>query len=647
MQSFPKEVENELLSIFQSGKLDEAEKFALSNIKVFPEHLLSWKILGVIHLQRGLFKKSIKINKKIIEINPSDAEGYCYLGSSYKLLGQSSKAIKYFLKAINLREDYSDAILNLANSQAELQRFEDAELNFKKFISLNPKNSNAIFQLGIILDKMERFEEASEAYLSAYKLNQKSLDILFNLATSLMKAEKYEQSLKFYELYNSINPTESKSFFNMGVIHHILQNKKLAIKYYKQSIELNPKSSKAHHKLGFLLTEFFYVDDAEKHYLEAIKIDSSNMDALVDLSSLYFLVGKKDEAEKLLNKAEALNENDPGLIILSLKAKKIKSHAPLFKKAHKAFHNKDNKLKKLQRASLAFSIAESYERSDDFEKAFDYYVSANAIKRSLKHYSIKDDILEFKRLKKNYKFIEDFKPKISSSLNHRIPIFILGMPRSGTSLVEQIISSHRDVYGGGELVFFNRCFDEFIRNSEQLNPKDLLGIRDCYLEKIGQLSDSRFITDKMPQNFRFIGFILNAIPEAKIVYLSRDPGAVCWGNFKQNFNVNGPKYSNDLEHIVDYYKLHEDLMSFWTESCGKEIIMCNYEKLTTNPESEIKKLLKKLDLDWDENCLSPEKNSRHVFTASNQQVRNKIYKNSSKSWEQFKPYIGNLFDRLY
>ena len=579
MQPLLKDAEIQLLNLFQSGKFDEAERVALSNIKTSPEHLLSWKILGVIYLQKGLFKKSIKINKKIIEIDPSDAEGYCYLGSSYKLLGQSSKAIKYFLKAVNLKENYSDAILNLANTQAELSKYEDAHISFKKYIALNPENSNAIFQLGITLDKMEKFEEASDVYLRAYQLNYKNPELLFNLATSLMKSKKNEEALKFYDLYNSINSKNWKSFSNMAYI--------------------------------------------------------------------YFQQGKKDEAIKYLDKAARLEPNHPSVIIKSLLIKEITTQDSLFKKAYELFYKKETLFTEKQRVNLAFNIAKIYESEKDFRKAFEFYDRANFMARNLNPYDVKNDILKFDRIKKLYMVIEGVKPKIKPSLKSQIPIFILGMPRSGTSLIEQIITSHNNVYGAGELGFLTSCFDHFIKNTEQLDLNNLLRFRDCYLEAISQLSDNRFITDKLPHNFRLIGFIYKAIPEAKIIYVSRDPGAICWGNFKQNFAKDQLGYSNNLQDTVKFYNLHKDLMNFWAETYSREIIECNYDRLTNNSEVEIKNLINNLGLDWDENCLYPERNPKTVFTASNQQVKKKIYKNSSKSWEKFKPFLGNLFDELY
>ena len=643
----PKDADNQLLNLFHSGKFNEAERVALGNIQESPEHLLSWKLLGVIYLQKGLFKKSLKFNKKIIEINPSDAEGYCYLGSSYKLLGQSSKAIKYFKKATELKENYSDALLNLAAAQAETKQFDDAALNFQKFIALNPENSDALFQLGVIMDQLEKYEEATEAYLKAYNLNHKNPELFLLVATSLMRCEEYEPSLEFFKLYNLHNSKNWRSFYNMGVIYKISEERlDLAIENLKKSIELNPNHVKAYIKLAEIYVQNNDIDDAEKLYLDATRINPNEFGAYVGLSEISYKRGEKDRSIKYLEKMKELDESHPLTIIRALKINKSSTQDLDFKKAYDLFQK--GSLTNKHKMSLCFRMAETYERSKDFKKAFEFYDRGNEMARVVNPYDREDDILRFKKLKEIYRFIEDFKSKATPDLNQQIPIFILGMPRSGTSLLEQIISSHNEVYGAGELGFLNSCFETFFNSSKELKHENLLRFRECYFENIRQLSGKRFVTDKMPHNFLLIGFIVHAIPEAKIIYSSRDPGAVCWGNFKQNFQqIKSLLYSSNLEDIVHFYKLHNDLMDFWIKKFPRKIIQCKYESLTSNPESEIRRLLDKLELDWDENCLSPEKNSRTVFTASNQQVKQKIYSNSSRKWEKFKPYIGNLFDELY
>ena len=181
----------------------------------------------------------------------------------------------------------------------------------------------------------------------------------------------------------------------------------------------------------------------------------------------------------------------------------------------------------------------------------------------------------------------------------------------------------------------------------EYNSETVLKFKNAYLEKIKNFSDkSLIITDKMPQNFLYIGLIATSFPEAKILQIKRDKAAVCWANYKQWFKSKDLSYSYSINDIIKYYELYEDLMNFWKKFFNNRIYEVNYESLTNNHENEIKKLIKYLNLDWEESCLSPHKNSRAVMTASSLQVRKKIYKGSSKDWQKFQPFLSNTLDNI-
>ena len=232
------------------------------------------------------------------------------------------------------------------------------------------------------------------------------------------------------------------------------------------------------------------------------------------------------------------------------------------------------------------------------------------------------------------------------------PIFILGMPRSGTSLVEQIISSHHKVYGAGELKSLNNIIASLTKHntfieSENLSEKNIFSIREKYLESLANLNISEnIITDKWPLNFKNIGFILSAFPEAKIVHLKRDTTATCWSIYKHYFSDSGNGWAYNLDDLAQFYNLYEDLMEFWHELYPNKIYDISYEDLTTNQEEETRKLLEYCDLEWDEDCLNFHTNNRAVETASSLQVREKMYRGSSEVWKQYWTRIQPLIDGL-
>ena len=227
------------------------------------------------------------------------------------------------------------------------------------------------------------------------------------------------------------------------------------------------------------------------------------------------------------------------------------------------------------------------------------------------------------------------------------PIFILGMPRSGTTLLEQIISAHSEVRGAGELKDLGQLGGMISLGNQSASPEKLLEVRKSYLQKLSRLSGGKkFVTDKMPQNFLYIGLISTVFPEAKIIHVRRDPAATCWSNFKHYFSADGLGYSYNLKDTVRYFKLYQDLMNFWDKTLDFKIYDLNYEALTVHQEQETKRLIEYLELDWEEACLAPQKNKRNIRTASQLQIREKVYKGSSDVWRKFSPYLNGVFDEF-
>ena len=223
------------------------------------------------------------------------------------------------------------------------------------------------------------------------------------------------------------------------------------------------------------------------------------------------------------------------------------------------------------------------------------------------------------------------------------------MPRSGTSLIEQIISSHSKVYGAGELNFITDLINKkFVKNDiyflkdkiENFKKKEFDEFKNKYLESLKRYNfNEKYLIDKAPLNFKWIGFILKSLPNSKIIHCNRDSMDVCWSNYKNFFSSKKISYSYSFRNLGEYYKLYEDLMTFWDTAYKDKIYNVSYEKLTNNPEGEIKKLIEYCGLNWEKNCLNFHENKKAVATASLAQIRKPIYKSSVKNWEN---YVENL-----
>ena len=294
---------------------------------------------------------------------------------------------------------------------------------------------------------------------------------------------------------------------------------------------------------------------------------------------------------------------------------------------------------------LSFALGKVYEDIKDYEKSFFYIAKANKLKKNLLKYDIENDKKLFQKIKNFYQ--NNTLQKLPLVQNEKKIIFILGMPRTGTSLVEQIISSHSEVYGGGEILLLSNYFQKFFKQVE--NKEDIENIfnnfKNNYLNFLNKMSNANIITDKAPLNFRWVGFIKSIFPNSIIIHCSRDPFENSWSIYKNEFE-GGMFFSNDIKDIVNYYKIYQDLMDFWKKNLKNQIFDLKYEDLINNPEQKIKELIKFCDLNWQQNCLEFYKNKKIIKTVSFNQARKPIYKDSIKGASNFKKYLKNLDSEL-
>ena len=395
----------------------------------------------------------------------------------------------------------------------------------------------------------------------------------------------------------------------LGAVLEATGRKSEAVDANQKAVALSPQDAEAHNNLGITLKALGRLDEAEASYNQAIALKPDLADAHRNLT--------------LMKKFDAQDEQYSKMQELYL----------------------DKNISEEQRCHINFGLAKACEDLGDFEQAFAHYSEGNMQRKKLLNYNINKDVERFRKIKSNYPQIayNSLEPeKFSKDL---MPIFIVGMPRSGTTLVEQIISSHSEVTGAGELDFAAQFGAAIATGITEVNNESLLNFRSKYLTKLKSLSNKNLIiTDKMPQNFRYIGLLAAAFPEAKIIHVKRNPAAVCWANYKQYFVSKNIGYCYAIDDVISYHKLYENLMDFWTNMLSNRIYKLDYELLTVNQESETRQLIEYLGLDWDEKCLSPQNNMRSVATASNVQVRKKVYRGSSEQWRKYQPFLNGALD---
>jgi len=640
----PQEQLNSLLKYYQTGRYVDAEKLSVSITKEFPKHLFAWKVLGAALKQMGKINESLIASQKSVQLGPLDTEAHYNLANTLKELGRLDEAEVSYKKAIELKPDYAEAHYNLANTLKELGRLDEAEVSYKKAIELKPDYAEAHNNLGNTLKEIGRLDEAEVSYKQAIILKPDYAEAHYNLANTLKELGRLDEAEVSYKKAIELKPDYAEAHNNLGMTLKELGRLDEAEVSYKQAIILKP-DFEAYYNLGNVLLILRRLNEAETSYRKVIILKPDYSEAYYYLGIILQDFGRLEEAEASYRKAIKLKPNYVEAHRDLTLMKKFDAQDEQYLSMKELYLDKN--ISKEQRCHINFGLAKACEDLGDFEQAFAHYCEGNELRKKVLNYNINQDVELFRKIKSNYPQIVQKSLKPDKLTNNTMPIFIVGMPRSGTTLVEQIISSHSQVTGAGELNFASQFGAAISTGITEKNNESLLDFRIKYLDKLKNVSNGNLIvTDKTPQNFLYIGLLAAAFPEAKIIHVKRNPAAVCWANYKQYFVSKSIGYCYSIDDVISYHKLYENLMVFWTNTLSKRIYNLDYELLTVNQESETRKLIEYLGLDWNEKFLSPQNNMRSVSTASNLQIRKKVYKGSSQQWKKYQPFLNGALDDL-
>ena len=460
---------------------------------------------------------------------------------------------------------------------------------------------------------------AKGVFIKGLKLEPNNISIMNNLANVHKNQGEY---ILAEDLFNKIiqkKPDYVNAYINLGNLKRDNNDFQAAIRLYTVALNINDKIPVTHYSLALAYQGLGKFALATKHAQKTLILEPkfTQADLLISQSTKYKIEDKH------------FNEMNLKLNALEL--------------------NKD------QKVNLLFALAKAHEDMGDIEQSFINMSLGNQIKRSLSKFNINDEVKLFDQIKKNFSTtVKDDKfKKITSEKNI---IFILGMPRSGTSLVEQIITSHSDVFGAGELPQLSKIVQENLMSNNAISSLKVAELADdeifasqlrksyySYLNRFN--SDKNFITDKAPLNFRWIGLIKILFPEAKIIHCVRNPKDNCFSLYK-NFFEGGLNFSYNQKELATYYTLYLNLMNFWADLFPGTIYEAKYEKIIENPQHEIKKMIKYCELPWQDSCLEFHKNKTPIKTMSTAQARQPIYKSSINSCEKFSSFLEDLNNNI-
>ena len=495
-----------------------------------------------------------------------------------------------------------------------LGKYSSAIENYNISISLNPKNSEAYNNKGLCLKKMGDFEGALENFKLAIKINPHFSDVYNNIGNLYYELKSFKDAEKIWSDGLKVSPTDIVLLRNLGTL---LFEKKgeisLSKKNFEKILALSPNKPFALNYLGMIYKSEGKIDEAEDYFKKAIEADSNYSESYYNLSYLK----KFNKQNNFLRKLE-----------------KLYSSKQVFEE---------------DKVYICFSLAKAFDDLGKYSLSYKYLSEGNLLRKKLIGYNINKDKKLFSKIYKNFKQLQNDNLKLPdyNNLNNKVPIFILGMPRSGTTLVEQIISTHSKVFGAGELNILSNSIYKLDILNNKVSEDLLLKLRNNYLAHINEFNTSRkMVVDKLPANYLWIGLIFTIFPNAKVIHVKRNAVATCWSNYTKYYSNPGIGFVYSLGDLGKYYKMYLEMINYWDNHFPGKIHSLNYETLTEEPINEIRNLISYLDLKWEDECLKFYKNPRIVKTASSLQVRQKIYKGSSRKWLNYSQFLSKLEKEL-
>jgi len=638
----------------RSGQFQRAKEIYNRILKVNPQHGETLHLLGVMAYQFKKYETAAALIGKAIEIDPNQAIYYTNMGNVLNEQAQSDRAVTCYQKALQLNPNLVEAHYNLGNTLDRQGKLDEAIVCYQKTLQINPNYVEGHNNLGNILNKQGKLDQAIACYQKAIQLNPNYTNAYNNLGAALHKQDKLDQAIACYQKALQINPNNSNSHNNMGVSLYEQSKLDQAITCYQKALQFNPDNADAHNNLGILLNEQNKPDQAIACYQKVLQLKPDYADAYNNMGSSLSGQGESDQAVACFQKALQLNPNCAG-------AHKNLANCKKFHEGDKSFEILESLKGKYpyslkEKMSIHFALGKMYADIADYEKSFENYRSANELRKQ--RYGQNFDLDDCERHFRECMEIFDevfFASRRHFGIDSEVPVFIVGMPRSGTTLVEQILASHRQVFGAGELKEVSLFFSNFAGQNPGKTFRQVIELLDdsvCatlageYLDHICSLSeDAVRITDKMPHNFKNLWFITLLFPKARVIHCRRDRLDTCLSCYFQDFReVRG--FKNDLRVLGLYYRLYEQLMDHWQRVLPIPILDVQYEELVGDQEQVSRKMVEFCGLEWDDNCLEFHKNKRFVRTSSTMQVRQKIYNTSIGKWKNYADFLGPLMEAL-
>jgi tetratricopeptide (TPR) repeat protein len=642
-----------LVSLVSQQHHAEAEALARTLIARFPEHGFAWKALGASLKPQGRMLEAAAAQQQAVALLPGDTSAHYNLGNSLMALGRVADAADSYRRAVALKPDYAEAHFNLGNALGAQDHLLDAAGSYRQALAIQPDLIEAHARLGHTLMAIDRPGEAEEHFLLVLAARPNDTQVHNSLGVMYRSQGRAVDAEACYRRVLAITPNSAEAHNNLGNALHDQERTDEAESSYRQALSINDVIAEPHFNLGNILRHRDRQTAAERSYRRALEIEPNYLMALNNLGLCLKKQGRLEEASACFEAA------------IAIKPDFLQSHCNLapFKTygaddAHLSlFEDQQHQLPTLPitgRISYWFALGKMREDAGRHDDAFDAYAEGNRLQHvQFPHDETREAAL-IERLQTVFSaaFMTSH-PK--PAYDDKAPIFIVGMPRSGTSLIEQILSTYPGIHGAGELTDLGDVVhsisakagaNAYPEIATELSTDQFRRLGDAYIARVWQLAPhAERITDKLPANFLHVGMIHLMLPHAKIIHAMRDPMDSCFSCYSRLFESNNLDFTYDLGTVGRYYTRYIQLMRHWHRVLPAGTVLdLRYEDMVADTAGQARRLLDYLGLPWDERCLDFHQNRRIVRTASIAQVRKPIYRSSIARWKHFEAQLGPLLD---
>jgi tetratricopeptide (TPR) repeat protein len=611
-------------------------------------------------------------------LQPDLAEAHYNAGVILATMKRPEQAVPRYEKALSIQPNYADAHAGLGQALGALQRHEQALQQFEAALALTPDSPDAHNRVGNALVNLNRLEQAMSHYRKAIELRPAFVEAHNNFGNALMSLERYEEAAEHFRTAltgppSSIAHISSRNALGSALLK--LNRAEEALGYFEQALAakgavgqsaeveratapVRPLAAQEYSNMGNALVELNRPGEALFYFERALAIDPALPSAHHGLGHAYVALGRLDESRHAFERAVELAPASPHFLRSLVDAKTVTPGDPQLA-ALENLARFPGRLSREEQVELHFALGKAHADLRQHESSFRHLAEGSALKRQDVEY---DEAVEIGKLERSAKMftaglIERLRSQGEPS---SLPIFIVGMPRSGTTLVEQMLASHPKVFGAGELEHFGRVAGRICEPAGATVPypemmaslpgERLRAIGADYLALLHKTTKSKTgverITDKLPANFRLVGLIHLALPQSRIVHVRRDAMDTCFSCFTKLFRGSQP-FTYDLGELGRYYRAYERMMAHWRSVLPVDAMLdVQYEKLVADFEPQARRIVAYCGLEWDERCLDFHQTQRPVRTASAAQVRQPIYHSAIGRWRPYEPWLGPLLDAL-